>query len=122
MRNPLLSPAGASAWARSWAPPTPGVNTQPNAPCLHRTCSPPYTATWGSTPAPSSATSRAARSPSSPEGSRSGNLSDLIETRDETETGPILDVSQIHANVDFDRPGKQQGHLCVPYSYDLGGW
>jgi predicted deacylase len=36
--------------------------------------------------------------------------------------GPNLDVSQIHANVDFDRPGKQRGHLSVPYSYDLGGW
>ena len=33
-----------------------------------------------------------------------------------------MDASQIHANVDFDRPGKQQGHLSVPYSYDLGGW
>ena len=55
------------------APPTPGANTRPNAPCLRRTFSPPYTATWGSTPAPSSATSRAAPSRSSPEGSRSGN-------------------------------------------------
>jgi N-alpha-acetyl-L-2,4-diaminobutyrate deacetylase len=24
--------------------------------------------------------------------------------------------------VDYDRPGKQHGHLCVPYSYNLGGW
>lgn len=30
--------------------------------------------------------------------------------------------SPIHATVDFKRPGKQHGHLCVPYSYNLGGW
>ena len=30
--------------------------------------------------------------------------------------------SQIHASVDFDQPGKQQGHLFIPYSYNLGGW
>ncbi len=30
--------------------------------------------------------------------------------------------SQIHATVDFSRPGKQLGQLCVPYSYNLGGW
>ena len=28
----------------------------------------------------------------------------------------------IHATVEFDRPGKQHGHLMVPYSYNLGGW
>jgi len=28
----------------------------------------------------------------------------------------------IHATVDFQRPGRQLGHLCVPYSYNLGGW
>ena len=33
-----------------------------------------------------------------------------------------MDRTQIHATVDFDRPGKQLGHLCVPYSYNLGGW
>ncbi len=33
-----------------------------------------------------------------------------------------MDASQIYANVDFDKPGRQQGHLLVPYSYDLGGW
>src|SRR5882724_9010002 len=33
-----------------------------------------------------------------------------------------MDRSQIYATVDFDRPGKQHGHLCVPYSYNLGGW
>ena len=30
--------------------------------------------------------------------------------------------SPIHCTVDYDRPGKQHGHLCVPYSYNLGGW
>ncbi len=33
-----------------------------------------------------------------------------------------MDVSLIHANVEYDRPGKQLGHLHVPYSYNLGGW
>src|SRR3954465_13489673 len=28
----------------------------------------------------------------------------------------------IRAAVDHDRPGKQLGHLHVPYSYNLGGW
>ncbi len=35
---------------------------------------------------------------------------------------PAMPATQIHSTVDFDRPGIQQGHLCVPYSYDLGGW
>ncbi len=30
--------------------------------------------------------------------------------------------SPIHSTVDFQRPGKQHGHLCVPYSYNLAGW
>ena len=30
--------------------------------------------------------------------------------------------TQIHSTVDFDKAGMQQGHLCVPYSYNLGGW
>lgn len=30
--------------------------------------------------------------------------------------------SQIHSTVDWERTGKQHGHLCVPYSYNLGGW
>jgi predicted deacylase len=33
-----------------------------------------------------------------------------------------MSATQIHATVDFDRPGIQRGHLCVPYSYNLGGW
>lgn len=33
-----------------------------------------------------------------------------------------MDRTQLHATVDFERPGKQLGHLCVPYSYNLGGW
>ena len=33
-----------------------------------------------------------------------------------------MDQSLIHATVDFTQPGRQQGHLCVPYSYNLGGW
>jgi N-alpha-acetyl-L-2,4-diaminobutyrate deacetylase len=28
----------------------------------------------------------------------------------------------IHCDLDFDRPGKQQGHLFIPYSYNLAGW
>ncbi|MCG8468383.1 MAG: succinylglutamate desuccinylase/aspartoacylase family protein [Gemmatimonadetes bacterium] len=30
--------------------------------------------------------------------------------------------TQIHSTVDFEAPGKQIGHLAVPYSYDLAGW
>jgi predicted deacylase len=30
--------------------------------------------------------------------------------------------TQIRASVDFVRPGKQHGHLFVPYSYNLAGW
>ena len=30
--------------------------------------------------------------------------------------------SPIRSTVDFTRPGKQFGHLYVPYSYNLGGW
>jgi N-alpha-acetyl-L-2,4-diaminobutyrate deacetylase len=30
--------------------------------------------------------------------------------------------TQIHSTVDFSRPGQQFGHLCVPYSHNLGGW
>jgi N-alpha-acetyl-L-2,4-diaminobutyrate deacetylase len=33
-----------------------------------------------------------------------------------------MDKSQIHCTVDFERAGVQHGHLCVPYSYNLGGW
>jgi N-alpha-acetyl-L-2,4-diaminobutyrate deacetylase len=33
-----------------------------------------------------------------------------------------MDRSQLHATVDFERAGKQHGHLCIPYSYNLGGW
>ena len=31
-------------------------------------------------------------------------------------------TTQIHSTVDFAKAGKQQGHLCLPYSYNLGGW
>ncbi len=31
-------------------------------------------------------------------------------------------ATQIHSTVDFARGGAQQGQLCVPYSYNLGGW
>ena len=27
-----------------------------------------------------------------------------------------------YTDIDFDKPGKQYGHLYVPYSYNLGGW
>ena len=30
-----------------------------------------------------------------------------------------MPATQIHSTVDFARAGKQQGHLCVPYSYNL---
>ena len=30
--------------------------------------------------------------------------------------------SPIRATVDFTKPGKQHGHLYVPYSHNLGGW
>jgi N-alpha-acetyl-L-2,4-diaminobutyrate deacetylase len=34
----------------------------------------------------------------------------------------IMARNQIHCTLDFDKPGKQHGHLCVPYSYNLAGW
>lgn len=33
-----------------------------------------------------------------------------------------MERTQIHATVEFDKPGKQHGHLMVPYSYNLGAW
>jgi N-alpha-acetyl-L-2,4-diaminobutyrate deacetylase len=33
-----------------------------------------------------------------------------------------MQKSPVFATVDFDRPGKQLGQLCVPYSHNLGGW
>src|SRR5262249_52530586 len=33
-----------------------------------------------------------------------------------------MERSPVEATVDYEKPGKQHGHLCVPYSYDLGGW
>jgi len=33
-----------------------------------------------------------------------------------------MERSQLSATVDFEKPGKQHGHIRVPYSYDLGGW
>src|SRR5437762_2135799 len=33
-----------------------------------------------------------------------------------------MDQTQIRATVAYDRPGLHHGHLCVPYSYNLGGW
>lgn len=33
-----------------------------------------------------------------------------------------MSATQVHSTVDFAQPGKQLGHLCVPYSYNLGGW
>jgi N-alpha-acetyl-L-2,4-diaminobutyrate deacetylase len=33
-----------------------------------------------------------------------------------------MNKTLIHPTVDYDRPGKQLGHLHVPYSYNLGGW
>ena len=31
-------------------------------------------------------------------------------------------MTQLHSSVDFNREGKQHGHLYIPYSYNLGGW
>ncbi len=33
-----------------------------------------------------------------------------------------MSASPVRATVDFDKSGKQYGHLYVPYSYNLGGW
>ena len=33
-----------------------------------------------------------------------------------------MSVNPIHTSVDFAAPGKQHGHLFIPYSYNLGGW
>ncbi|MFO0818057.1 MAG: succinylglutamate desuccinylase/aspartoacylase family protein [Pirellulales bacterium] len=33
-----------------------------------------------------------------------------------------MTTSPIHSGVDFERLGKQHGHLYIPYSYNLGGW
>ena len=33
-----------------------------------------------------------------------------------------MSATQIHTTVDFARPGKQHGHLAIPYSHNLGGW
>src|SRR5262245_20615710 len=32
------------------------------------------------------------------------------------------DTSPVHCTIHFTKAGKQHGHLCVPYSYNLGGW
>ena len=39
-------------------------------------------------------------------------------------TGLVVMAGQIttRATVDYGKPGKQYGHLYVPYSYNLGGW
>jgi predicted deacylase len=33
-----------------------------------------------------------------------------------------MEPSQIRCTIPLDRPGVHHGHLCVPYSYNLGGW
>jgi N-alpha-acetyl-L-2,4-diaminobutyrate deacetylase len=33
-----------------------------------------------------------------------------------------MSASPIRASVDFTKPGKQHGHLYIPYSHNLGGW
>ncbi len=33
-----------------------------------------------------------------------------------------MEKSAIHSSLDWDRPGKQHGHLFIPYSHNLGGW
>lgn len=34
----------------------------------------------------------------------------------------MMEQSPLQATVDYSRPGKQHGHLRVPYSYNLAGW
>jgi N2-acetyl-L-2,4-diaminobutanoate deacetylase len=34
----------------------------------------------------------------------------------------MAEKSQIHSSLDWSKPGGQQGHLFIPYSYNLGGW
>src|SRR5207248_7885938 len=36
--------------------------------------------------------------------------------------GSRVSASPIRAGVELDRPGKQHGHLYIPYSHNLGGW
>lgn len=33
-----------------------------------------------------------------------------------------MSTTQIHTSLRFDVPGKQRGHLAIPYSHNLGGW
>ncbi len=33
-----------------------------------------------------------------------------------------MSASPIHCSVDLEAPGKQHGHLAIPYSYNLAGW
>ena len=33
-----------------------------------------------------------------------------------------MEKSQIHSNIDWTKPGRQEGHLFIPYSYNLAGW
>ena len=33
-----------------------------------------------------------------------------------------MEKSQIHSSIDWTKPGRQQGHLFIPYSYNLAGW
>lgn len=33
-----------------------------------------------------------------------------------------MSATQIHTDLNYDQPGKQCGHLAIPYSHNLGGW
>lgn len=33
-----------------------------------------------------------------------------------------MEKSQIHSSIDWTKPGRQEGHLFIPYSYNLAGW
>ena len=33
-----------------------------------------------------------------------------------------MEKSQIQSSIDWQKPGKQHGHLFIPYSYNLAGW
>ena len=38
------------------------------------------------------------------------------------QTTPFLSTKMLHTTLAFDKSGKQQGFLQVPYSHNLGGW
>ena len=35
---------------------------------------------------------------------------------------PAVETDMLFTSIDFQKPGKQQGFMQVPYSHNLGGW